>query len=313
MYTQLCALAFSVPVNAFPASTTGDKTDPSSKSDCFFVHGVGEKDAGPPTSTFPKYWGSVQKSMTQCANFSFVHYDSVTKAWHHPDTLNYVCDFLLDGDNDGTIRNKLIFTHSMGGNVLGHALKTGVCKLDSSAKWFAANPPQGGSIVADWIVDICDSPTDGSSMLNASFKQLALAMDVCESDGPFDSIYSPNEGFKSLQTTNPLYDGLSDYMFEHASGVMCGTSQTGLWTGFGATTQSMALPLLNELAPFDVSDGVVDISSCMGKFEKYFSSEYTSNFYKSDTNHLDGTCQNGDGLFDEDSRSPCKWYRSCGL
>lgn len=267
---------------------------------CMFVHGVGESGFSAPTSTFEDYWGNVHTGMSQCSSVSFVHYEAVALPWDSSEVLNYVCDFLNDGDT--VITNKLIFSHSMGGNVVGYALKNGFCTMDSSSKWYAANPPQTGSFVANQVVELCNDD-DSSDVLQDAEKQVLANMQVCGSDG------TPNAAYISLKTTYPSYEGLLAYTYATASGVLCGNSQTGL----GGTMYFAGFPLIDALLNFEgVSDGVVDVDSCgYGTMQDRFDSHYTSPFYIASINHIDGSCRDGEpwqSLDQNEDRNPCQWY-----
>jgi len=52
---------------------------------------------------------------------------------------------------------------------------------------------------------------------------------------------------------------------------------------------------------------MVATSSCLLPDVKY-SERYQSEYYISPINHADGCCRDGDGLWGDETRQPCKWF-----
>ena len=49
--------------------------------DCIFLHGGGVKESGPPTPTFPEYWGHLEDHTPQCRSRMFIHANTTGRAF----------------------------------------------------------------------------------------------------------------------------------------------------------------------------------------------------------------------------------------
>jgi hypothetical protein len=280
------AIAVSIGVLALAGAVSGAK-------DCVFLHGAGNLNPGPPTSSFTDYWGDIASYTPQCASWTFNHADTVTMRFDNETLTSSYCDVASGGT--GVISNAIIFTHSMGNNILAEALREGVCRMDSSATWYLSAPPAFGSKAADMIETICDS----QSWLDAPIRDLAVAMHYCQSDQPGPA----NEAYVSLQTTDPAIAGLADVMAAHASGSMCGNSAFGLFSKY-----SLELEALSDLVGFgQPNDGMVGFNECTLSANITYGGDASDPFYNAAINHADATCRNGNGDFGDD-RQPCKWF-----
>jgi hypothetical protein len=196
----------------------------------------------------------------------------------------------------GNIRDTIVFTHSMGNIIFAAALRSGLCTLDTSASWYAVSAPVSGSKAADVLDKVCES----QSILEEPLRELATLMHYCQSDQPGP----PNLAYESMQTTNPMFDGLVNVFNAHAKGRMCGTSAFGLFSEY-----SLGLEAMSDMVRFgDDNDGMVDMLSCgLGLADNLWSSDPASDYYKAAVNHADTTCRNGDGDFGQ-NRQPCSWF-----
>jgi len=262
--------------------------------DCVFLHGAGNLVDGPPTTSFTDYWGDIASFTTQCDSWTFNHADTVTRRFDDAALVQSYCDLASDGT--GVIKNKLVFTHSMGNNIIAAAIRDGVCRFDVTSNWYLSAPPAYGSKAADMIETICDS----SSWLDQPIRDLAVDMHYCQNDQPGPA----NEAYVSLQTDDPAIQGLADVMAAHASGAMCGDSAIGLISKY-----SIELEALSELVDFgEDNDGMVGISECMFGYGNFtWGGDATDDFYRADCNHADLTCRNGNGDFGA-ARKPCSWF-----
>merc|ERR1719502_403281 len=144
-----------------------------------------------------------------------------------------------------------------------------------------------------------DLKASNISLLSSLMKKVATEHHFCKSDG-----LGANDAYVSLQTTNSAYSGLLEYTFEHAAGVMCGTSRSGL-----LNSDDIAMAIFAAMTGHKgPTDGVVNLDSCRGTYVTKFEMDYRSPFFEAPINHLDGSCRNGDGVLDSMQRSPCQWY-----
>ncbi len=184
----------------------------------------------------------------------------------------------------------------MGNNILGAALRDGVCQMDNSTStWYLSAPPARGSKAANLVETICDS----QSWLDGPIRDIATLFHYCQNDEPGPA----NLAYVSLQTTDPGLVGLADVMAAYASGVMCGTSAFGLVSKY-----SVGLEALSDLVNYgEPNDGMVAQSSCTLAQGMPFGSDPTDPFYYAAINHADATGRDGNGDFGSD-RQPLKWY-----
>jgi hypothetical protein len=271
--------------------------------DCMFIHGSGQLTTGAATPTDTEsYWGADPGSMTSrtknCQSHWFIHEDTVSRGWQDDGLISAVCAFLNGTYNtyikpsghDGAIRNRTIFTHSMGNLVLAQAFRSGKCSLDASSVWYSASAPWQGSRAANKVASICD----GSS---SSLEWLAEELHYCAKDG------TPNRAYLSMTTDNPALAGLNAFAATQLSGAMCGNSDWGLTSKYSA-----AFEALSAIVDYgEDNDGMVGIASCSLPSTSY-SLEFSDPYYIAAINHEDGTGAQGDGDLGESNRQPCQWY-----
>jgi len=257
--------------------------------DCVFLHGTGVTSAGPPTSTFPEYWGEVQTYTTQCDSNIFNHADTVDYAFDSQVLMQSYCSVCTDGFTSNKtesgvslIQNKIIFTHSMGNDILAAAIKNGYCDFDlSSSTWYEVSGPMHGSKATLFLEQIC------AGNASAVLIWLAKELNYC-----VNGHMSP--AHQSLVPSYPGLNGLSQIIAARISGAMCGIDPFGLFSKY-----SIPMEALSDLVKYgEPDDGMVGISSCdvIGSF----GSSYTDPFFAGKLNHADATCRNG-GV-------PCNWY-----
>ena len=82
---------------------------------CVFLHGIGYLVTGPPNaSDVEGYWGGdevVRQNTQQCSSWTFVHQDTVHRAWNDTSLVKAFCDAAINGP-DKAIVDTLVFTHS---------------------------------------------------------------------------------------------------------------------------------------------------------------------------------------------------------
>mmetsp|Transcript_13208 Transcript_13208/g.46211 ORF Transcript_13208/g.46211 Transcript_13208/m.46211 type:complete len:303 (-) Transcript_13208:137-1045(-) len=276
---------------------------PAAAVRCVFLHGAGESDVGEPTDTDTgKYWGNSVTSMQDnwapaaCTSFVFNHDDTRTQRMDSANLKQRYCDAASGGT--GTISDAIVFTHSMGNNILAAALRDGNCKIDhSSAVWYAASAPARGSKAANFAQHLCANNSTESEAL----RKAAELLHYCDPSDP----HQASVAYQSLETTYPGMAGIAETMAREVGGAMCGDSDWGLTSEYSALFEALA-----ALVKYgEANDGMVGIASC--KLDgKTYSSDYTSDFYEASINHADGTCRDGNGDFGKSTRQPCKWFKS---
>jgi hypothetical protein len=291
----LCPLLLAAAASATPAPT-----------DCLFIHGTGYGKSGPSTSTDSDgYWGgqaNIVANTPGCRTRSFIHLDTLHHHFDDAASAKAVCDFAADAE-DNVVRGKRVFTHSFGNLVFASALRSGECKLDlQTSLWFSANAPWRGSKASMWVSKICRD----KGLKDKVLEKIAAHLNYCDA--------AKHQVQLSYDSMRPDYDGLkglTETAIANLAGAMCGVSTYGL-----GGADSWSLKALAEAVDYgEASDGMVSWSSCAlqlgGDDDDVAYSMEPSPFYKTDTNHADGTCMNGDGK--DANEQPCAWYRAMSL
>lgn len=290
----------------------------SSNSDdgkvCVFLHGAGEpSDLPPVTRKYADYWGSVHDFTPQCSERHFVRAETTFRGWDSTYLQKTFCALAADptGQTNGTtIRDTIIFAHSMGNLILAAGIKNGYCSFDTaSSSWYAINPPFGGSPAASKLVSICHHFFDKSPSV-ISFDNL---YGIIATKGGYcnEQTKKPSQSYLSLQPgycseDGQCLDNIGDVVKAHVTGIMCGSSPFGLKSRY-----SILLAALAQIVGYGESnDGMVGVSSC-AKFHgrNAFGDNYKDKFYLSPLNHSDGTCRNSNGLFGHD-KMPCSYFKN---
>lgn len=221
--------------------------------DCIFLHGGGVTASGPPTTSFPAYWGDLHEHTPQCRTRTFNHANTTGTDFTDPALMRSYCAAAGAPSTPNstaipTVRNKLVFTHSMGNLVLARALQTGVCALEAnSSAWYLSGAPLRGTAAAVKLIDICGHPTVVQKPLRFVFEELGL----CEGRNVSAEFYS-------YRPDNPALVGLAEVANRSASGAMCGTSAFGIVSKYSAALDAVA-----ALVRFgEPNDGLVGFSSC---------------------------------------------------
>eukprot|EP00667_Euglena_gracilis_P029547 EG_transcript_39334 len=128
---------------------------------CAFIHGSGIALSPKDTRVredYAGYWGSV-KNYAKCDTYSFMYANTVDQAWHDDRLIRLACTTALGvpdhpstPEHNPTIRNTVVFTHSMGNLVFAEALRAGYCNLDPSAWWATVAPPWTGVEAVDHLM-----------------------------------------------------------------------------------------------------------------------------------------------------------------
>jgi len=283
-----------------PAELEPSADSAKPKKDCVFIHGVGntpDPNSEPILNgSYPYYWGKVQDHTAQCASWAFLNVDTVYRGWDNKTLQKEVCrvatwDPVTGKSSMGPIKNRIVFTHSMGNMMLAGAIDSGFCSLDKeTSTWYEVSGPMLGSKMAAKLETICDNP--------GLYKWVVTKMGFCLPDG------GTTPAYQSLEPSYPGLQEIAKTIASRISGAMCGTSAYGLTSIYSAEMLS-----LSELAGFeDINDGVVTWSSCNQQGGSVtYKADYREAFYKADANHIDTPCYEGDGDWGI-SRRPCSWY-----
>lgn len=269
---------------------------------CLFVHGMGNENAGPLTSTFTSYWGNVHTKVSTCSDIKFMHLDTVNNEWDSP-TLHAAFCAAADPNGDGSITDTIVFSHSMGVLLVGSALanadagRANGCSLGSGSTWYPVSGPTLGSPAADTATALCSSSATG---------WLVELMGYCTSDSGTRVVTPAVGSLAPAYVSTPSYSEVSAALNTHASGAMCGTSAWGLTT-FMSPAMAAVKAAVNGWRSGDV-DGLVSGMSCQASATgQRWDNAYTDSWFNADLNHLDTTCRNKDGWWGDD-RKACSWY-----
>eukprot|EP01089_Gocevia_fonbrunei_P018597 TRINITY_DN632_c0_g1_i2.p1 TRINITY_DN632_c0_g1~~TRINITY_DN632_c0_g1_i2.p1 ORF type:complete len:281 (-),score=46.28 TRINITY_DN632_c0_g1_i2:109-951(-) len=256
--------------------------------ECVFLHGSGGNETAPPRTTFPSYWGYVQNFVPQCSSSIFIIQETITRKFDDPKLMAAYCDLAVSGSSgktraelNGIISNKIVFTHSMGNNILAAGIKHGLCDFDSSSSWYEVSGPMYGSKAALKLDHIC----------NDTFSPLKW---VADDMGCCDGL-AVSGSYISLQPSYPGLAGLAEILASRVKGAFCGTDAFGLLSSYSVPLDALA----TYVDYGESNDGMVPISSCAVS-QADWGTTISDSFYQGPYNHADATCRNGG--------NPCAWY-----
>ena len=244
-----------------------------------------------------EYWGQIDHYTPYCSERIFMREESNSRGWDNFDLQLAVSKILVPdfiSNKTNTVRNTIIFAHSMGNLMVAAALSRGLIEIDvKSTSWYNIMGPILGSPLADFGVRVCSL---------GGFSSYAVDIGLCEEYG------KPTSALQSLTTSDVLKNEISPIISKYVTGYMCGTKSSGL-NPF--TPLNLALAALSPIMNQWTHDGAVPLFSCRNllNFDS-FTEDYHSRNYRVSANHFDGACVNGDGWFD--SSSPCSFYLNKG-
>ena len=231
----------------------------------------------PPTTTFPSYWGHVEKYV-HCDNVTFIHRNTVDRSWDDPYLMKSYCELAANAT--------VVFTHSMGTSIFAKALQEGMCDLGET-KWYSANGVIRGSLAADYVNNVCSNNF-------TAIKFAAEALGYCQDN-------KATKAYISLQTNETRWRGIAETAQRHLSGSLCGTTPFGIWSFYSAE-----LELISHLVNYkEANDGLLSFSHCIVPNATYYPFP-TANHYVANINHADGSCRNGDGR--KRDQQACNWF-----
>ena len=262
---------------------------------------------GPPLKEeYELYWGPVADYTPQCSERWFIREETKNRGWDNMELQQSFCDFMLLkhipkyanqlNATDNTVRNVIVFAHSMGNLIIAGALKNNLCKIDKeTVSWYNLMGPMKGTKAVSVLKEVCENKV--SIITPSVAKFVASKAGYC-----LDKSTKVYPTYETLQTTFEGISELESIAQPYIKGQMCGTSSTGLNSYY-----SPALGFLSKMVNFgEPNDGLVGISSCMIGNSSQFSSSHLSQHYITEANHADATCRFGDAWFG--SVKPCSYF-----
>jgi len=270
------------------------------KKVCIFFHGSGETVTAPTIPEHAEYWGPLNQYTPQCQERRFVRQETKLRGWDDQTLQRIYCqEAMFDQEDKTMIKNKIIFSHSMGGLVLSGAIRNKFCDIDSSTSWYTVATPYEGSQMAPFVKQVCERKYPG--IIPSIQRYISEFFGYC--------IPGKDEVYRVYETLAPgfLYmRELISITTHRIKGSLCGTSAFGL-----NTVYSIPLSVVASYAGYpEDNDGLVAQGSCkvLGRNQgNTFRDDADSKFYRPTTNHKDNTCNHGDGLWGN-RRKPCSYY-----
>ncbi|OWF37101.1 uncharacterized protein LOC110440615 [Mizuhopecten yessoensis] len=271
---------------------------------CLFIHGLGNQNpkTGFKTLTRMDYWGHIENNTPQCAAHRFIQFNTVDNGWDSTELHQMFCEFATGLKFGGNISNKILFSHSMGNNIVAAALHSKICTLDkTSSKWFSVSAPWRGCMVADRLQKFCSSQLkdkDGNvspHIISRIFRHTKF----CSDNG------NTSAGYTTLGTAYKSKTGISNTDLVAVArrlvdGALCGTSPWGIGLNLRYSGTMKFIQVFSKMKT--PNDGIVALNSC-SIFGEKFKNSYKSKFYKMSVNHVESSTKFGC------SKDLCSWYR----
>ena len=268
---------------------------------CIFFHGSGERVTGPPLNEHSEYWGPLNRFTPHCKVRRYIREETKMRGWNDEGLQKIYCkEATFDQQDKTIIRNKIIYTHSMGGLVVAGAIRNKFCDIDTkTSSWYTIAPAYQGSHLVKFVRNVCERKDPG--VLPQIYRYISEFFGYCIPGK--DELYPV---YETLDLDYSYMKELVEISLHRLNGSLCGDSAYGLNTVF-----SIPLSIVASYANFpEHSDGLVPISSCqiVGKRQgKTFGETPDEMYYKPSTNHPDNTCRHGDGLWGN-TRKPCSYF-----
>ncbi|KAE8966109.1 hypothetical protein PR003_g30491, partial [Phytophthora rubi] len=272
---------------------------------CVFIAGLSSYDDYGLTDNDPKdYFGSeIGDHSPCCSSRQFITLATKDNAWYDPAFQQRLVDLIMQVSSSsdpatGTIKDTIIFGHSMANLILSGAVAAGRAKIDPSTSWVAASTPMEGSMGSNYIQEACNGEQTGF---------VATIIDLlgkCPVNSGQMSLAYQGTNFSSAGM-NAAYAAAQAAYASNVTAVLCSNSFSGL-----VTVKAALYTLAGELLPHHSSqnDGIVEYGSCaMGLPQDSFDNSYKSARYVTELNHVDTSFRNGDGVF-SDAKKPVKWF-----
>lgn len=267
---------------------------------CIFFHGSGEIVTGPTIPDHSEYWGPLNEFTPQCKERRYVRQETKYRGWDDDGLQRIWCEeATFDQDDKRLIKNKIIFTHSMGGMILAGSIRNKYCDLDRSTSWYTIATPYEGSQIATVIKSICEKHVPG--ILPNIYRYITEFFGYC--------LPGEDKLYRVYETLIPEFSYMRELInitIPRIKGSLCGTSAYGLNSKY-----SIPLSIVASFAGYpENNDGLVPQGSCkvLGRrMGKTYQDDASATFYRPTTNHPDNTCRHGDGLWGA-RRKPCSYF-----
>jgi hypothetical protein len=274
------------------------------KRACIFYHGMGSTEELGLQDTSPSsYFGDIAEHAPCCSSIKFAVLNTWDYGWTDSSLQDKTCNLALQvsstSDNSTrTVKDTIIISHSMGNLMVGGAVASGKCSLDSSTSWIALSGPMKGSMGSNYLQDGC------AGKLTSVVSSVLDLLGQCPASGAIASL-AYQGGQYSSTVLNAQYAAAQSVYSEHVTAAMCSSSYTGLVSLYQPVFQLAGLAIPHKSSQ---NDGLVEFQSCAAGLDSTkFGSKYNSDMYVTGLNHMDTTFRNGDALFDN-AKKPVKWF-----
>ncbi|OWZ00387.1 hypothetical protein PHMEG_00028433 [Phytophthora megakarya] len=291
-----------VKLNISILSDGGQCSCKSTPRPCIFIHGLGVKDEVPGLETSLPYWGTIiSKHAPCCTSIKYAHLNTVSYSWLNGTQQQQVCDRALAVSNsstNGTIKDTIVVTHSMGSLMLAGGIATKRCALDPSSTWISTAAPMLGSMGSDYAQEVCGGDKNVLAEKVAEFKEQCPVQKATKS-------LAYKGGVHSDERLDMAYSIAQQVYRKHVYAVMCSESYSGVLSSYQAKFW-----ILGKMIPHKSSknDGTVEFHSCAkGLNVADFGDTYKSRFYRTHLNHYDMQFRGGDAFWSK-SKKPVKWF-----
>ncbi|GMG18231.1 unnamed protein product [Phytophthora fragariaefolia] len=200
--------------------------------------------------------------------------NTVDNAWTNVTLQQQVCDRAVSVSKRSSktvIADTSIITHSMGNLMVGGAIATGKCKLDSSSTWVGLAGPMQGSMASDFVRKTCAGET------NFVLEKVANVTGRCPPTVALKSLPSQGGNYSSTEL-NEAYTAAQKAYTSNVSALMRSAGYSGLKSKYQAEFW-----VLGSAVPYKSgkNDGMVEFESCAAGFpDSKFGDTWRSPFYK---------------------------------
>ncbi|KAK3604099.1 hypothetical protein CHS0354_010404 [Potamilus streckersoni] len=251
---------------------------------CVFVHGIGVDSDSSSEDIGRLYWSNVRAFTPQCSDHRFIKLDTLNNGWDSVKLHKKLCRDV--SGHSKVIKDTVIFAHSMGNLVMAAALFKNICSFDAkSSEWYAIQAPWKGTKFADKLNELCKMNRSTRGYIASEYLvQVLKEVRYCTEDGnPVPAFQSLSP--KHISSLNVSFQDLIQVGKMYVTGAVCGYSPWGMGKNW---LQSSAMMFAQAFADLDSrNDGVVSEESC--EIVGNFTNSYTSKFYRTKVNHIEGT------------------------
>eukprot|EP01050_Picozoa_sp_SAG11_P007906 SAG11_NODE_674_length_7801_cov_3.578032_5_plen_247_part_00 len=198
----------------------------------------------------------------------------------------------------------------------------GYCARPGDSAWYTAYAASVAADVGPDIIAAGNAAVIPGSVGNELAHELAnMAGEAGLASATSEFQNRPNQAYLMLNPEIIDQEQLQEVIETNIAGIMCGTYAKGICHGRDAAlypdcaspnnfedSEKLGwlgdLPLMMDSDPDN--DGMVTFRSC-GVGGKAFTTNLQSPYYRTASNHVDGTCRTGN-IPDDVAKQPCSWY-----